>query len=289
MPGQEFFPQPVRLEINMYTPSKIKMNNNPYKPTPENGHLRTFNNLEKPIKAPVVLGHDRSNPACRTPWPRFGHIPYRALFEQRKFDGRIIEACNDGLDVMIYACGNPSLQRLARAFKMPLSKVGCTIASTDLRIRQGQLSRDFYGSGRLRDGEHVFEDDLWADWEMQTAELLVAPHALSPVQLMPRGLRVRLPAAMSTREFEKGLHRAVSRSALHNFARSEPGKMHFGFLDIDPTTVPRYVSYGFGNAARISLAHELYICRPREDWTRLKIIAEDLVVDFISRQAAQAA
>jgi len=67
------------------------------------------------------------------------------------------------------------------------------------------------------------------------------------------------------------------------------GKKHFGLLGIDPATVPRYVKYGFGDVSRISLAHEIYICRPREDWTRLKIIAENLVVDFISRQAAQAA
>jgi len=274
----------------MNTPRQTKKTNNtPYDCEPDNSHTQTIKTQQKPVKAPVVFGQDRSNPACRTPWPRFGHISYRALFEKQTFDDQIVAACKDGLDVMIYACGNPSLQRLARTLKMPLSKVGCTIATTDLRIRQGQLSRDFYGSGYIRDGEHVFEDALWADWEMQTAELLVEPHALSPVQLTPRGLRVKLPPAMTIREFEKGLHRALSRSALHNFARSDAGRMHFGFLGIDPASVPRYVRYGFGNTARISLAHELYICRPREDWTRLKIIAEDLVIDFLSKQAAQAA
>jgi len=274
--------------MNMYTPIKTKKNT-PYNSKSENSTLRSFSSEEKPNKAPVVFGRDRSNPACRTPWPRLGYIPYRGLFEQQPFDDRIKEACKDGLDVMVYCCGNPSLQRLAQTYKIPLSKVGCTIATTDLRIRQGQLSRDFYGSGYICDGEHVFEDALWADWEMQTAELLVEPHPLSPVELTPRGLRVKLPPAMTVREFEKGLHRSLSRSALHNFARSDAGKKHFSFLGIDPASVPRYVRYGFGNAARISLAHELYICRPREDWTRLKIIAEDLIIEFLSKQAAQAA
>jgi len=273
----------------MYTPSKTKKTKTPNNDKPENGHSPKSDDRGKPTKAPVVFGNNKSNPACRTPWPRFGHIFYRDLFKQRPFNDQIITACKDGLDVMIYTCGNPSLQRLARAFKMPLSKVGCTIATTDLRIRQGQLSRDFYGSGYICDGVHVFEDALWADWEMQTAELLVEPHALSPIQLTPRGLRVKLPPAMTVREFEKGLHRSLSRSALHNFARSDAGKKHFSFLGIDPASVPRYVRYGFGNAARISLAHELYICRPREDWTRLKIIAEDLIIEFLSKQAAQAA
>jgi hypothetical protein len=238
-------------------------------------------------KAPVIFGNERTNPACRTPWPRFGKIPYRELSHRRQFPDEILSACRDGLEIMIYCCGCPSLQKLARTYKFPMTKVGCTLV--DLRVRQSQLSKDSYGSGFVQDGKHIFEDEAWTDWEMQTAELFVDPHPSSSVTLTPRGLRVRLPTAMTARGFEKSLHRAISRGALHFFARSPIGQEHFAHLGIDPATVPRYVRYNFGNGERISLANEIYICRPREDWSRLKIIAEDIVSDFITQHASQAA
>lgn len=263
----------------------------PYK-TPENIKAwkqseRQIGDLQKSTKAPIVFGEDLSNPACRTPWPRLGRIPYHALFEERIFDENIVAACEGGLDVRIYCAGNPALQTLARVYKLPLSKIGCT--QVDLQVRQSQLSRDHYGSGHRRGEDHVFDDEAWSKWEMQTAELLAAPSASSPVSLTSRGLRVRLPAVMTARDFEKSLHRAMARSALHNFARSPAGLEHFVHLGVEPATVPRYVRYRFGSDERISLASEIYICRPREDWTRLKIIAEYLVADFVTRQITQAA
>lgn len=101
---------------------------------------------------------------------------------------------------------------------------------------------------------------------------------------MPRALFVAAPLSLSIVEFEKSLHKAIARSALHEFAQSPAGRQHFQDLGIDPGTVPRYVRYSFGQGERINRANEIYIARPREDSTRLAMIAERLILDHVLRQ-----
>lgn len=236
------------------------------------------------LKAPVIFGRDMSNEAARTPWPRFGRIADEALLQTTAFEESLHADYENGIDVFIYMAGCSGLQAKAKGYKLPLFKCGVTQVP-DLLVRQRDLNSDAYGSVSMKNGQPVFESD-WTNWEMRQAELLSPPDAASPVRLMKRGLGVRLPAGLTPIYFEKELHRRLYPCALHIFATSKAGRKHFELLDIDPTSVPRFISYGFGEGSRLSLAHEIYICRPREDWTRLRLLAEAIVSQFLAKASA---
>jgi len=237
------------------------------------------------IKAPVIFGRDTNHAAARTPWPRFDKIRFDALGETRFTADLDSPDFADGTDVNIYMAGNPQLMENCRAWKLPSFKCGVS-AVPDLLIRQRDLQTDAYGSCHYVNGELVREDG-WTAWEMRQLELTHEPHPQSPVRAAPRSLRVRLPVGYTSQAFDKDLHRRLYSCALHTFAHSERGQAHFGLLGVDPRSVPRYILYGFGDGVRLSLANEIYICRPREDWSRLRIIAEDLIAQFLKKKDIQ--
>jgi len=241
-------------------------------------------NTEKLSKAPVIFGRDTSHEAARTPWPRFGRISFQDLDKsQPKADFRRADF-ESGLDIHIYMAGCKGLLGKAQDWKLPLFKVGVT-AIPDLLVRQRDLNQDAYGSCFYENGQAISEEG-WTNWEMRQLELSVEPDPASPVKAVARGLRVRLPAGFAAEDFDKALHARLYPCALHAFARSAAGQKHFGLLGIDSVSVPRYIAYGFGSGVRFSAANEIYLCRPREDWSRLRIIAEALIGEFLAKQKA---
>jgi len=237
--------------------------------------------LKPPSKAPIILGYDTKHPAARTPWPRPGHISRDALHDSKPAFTFPADRFLHGLDVNIYIAGTVGLATIAALYKIPLFKVGASAVS-DLLVRQGDLNRDAYGAYFYRDGQAMIDEGFaWRRWEMRQVELLTQPHPSSPVRQMSRTLSVRLPEGMTFPFFEKELHRRLSVCALHIFTKSSAGSLHFFHLGIDPKSVPRYVGYKFGTGVRLSLAQELYIIRPREDWDRLRIIAEAIIGDWL--------
>jgi len=241
------------------------------------------NELRKPSKAPVVLGYDVKHPASRTPWPRPGGISNEALLISIPAYFFPADCFKQGLDVFVYIAGTVGLCAVAAKLRLPLFKLGAT-SSSDLLIRQQDLNRDAYAAYSHQNGQAVVEDEsAWRRWEMRRVDMKTEPHSSSPVREVSRGLSVRLPDGMSFDVFEKELHRQLNPCALHTFARSRTGQCHFGHLGIDPSSVPRYVGYRFGSGLRLSLAQEIYICRPRDDWSRLRIICEKIIGEWLNK------
>jgi len=215
--------QESRSQFNAYSSQKSRVFKSKPDQTPD---------TKPELKAPVIFGRNTSNEAARTPWPRFGRIRYEDLLKTPVFEDIPDVTYENGLDVLIYMAGCSGLQNKAQAYKLPLFKIGAT-QIPDLQVRQRDLNADAYGSAAMQDGKPVFEAK-WTNWEMRQAELLSDCAPNSPVQLVARGLSVRLPQGLSPVFFEKEIHRRLYPCALHIFAKSKNGQKHFGLLDIDP-------------------------------------------------------
>lgn len=238
------------------------------------------------VRAPVVFStrHGPLSDVERAPWPRLGGIKDNT-FTGHAFETAFLERFEPGDEAVGYIAGCEMLRSRAAAYHLPLAKAGWS-ALPDLLDRQEDLNRDKYGGWRWIEGQLV--EQLGCHWEMQRAQLSFVPHPRSPVRLVDRGIAVRLPRSYSVREFEKDMHRSMQASSLVAFVKSRAGQAHFRKLGIEPSAVPHHTVYHFGSGRRTNVAVELYIMRPRTDFSRIALLAERLVLARVLNLANEA-
>ena len=220
----------------------------------------------------------------KTRWPRIGGIKDGPIVGVA-FDDDFLARYEPGEEVVGYVAGCEMLRRKAASYHLPLAKAGWT-ALPDLLERQEDLSRDRYGGWRKIDG--VLAEELGCHWEMQRSSLSYKPHVDSPLRLVDRGIAVRLPRSYALRQFEKDMHRELKPCSLIAFAESRSGRAHFHKLGVAPSNVAHFTSYGFGSGRRTNAALEIYLMRPRQDFSRIALIAERLVLAHVLNLAAAA-
>lgn len=234
-------------------------------------------------RAPVIIKtrSGQREPSEKTQWPRIGNLRDSALKPNPVFDSRDFLRRYDpsGDDLFPYICGSPGTMELGRQLHLPLYKVGLSRVP-DLEVRQRQISEDEYGSCR-RVGDHWLGDSGFSRYEMHTTVTSFELHPNSPVSLVPRGLRVRLPRALTFDQFHREFQLKMDGAGLNTFLDSAAGRRHLALLGREPSGAMRYTMYRWGNGVRYRLANELYICRPRQDVSRIVLVAEQIVLEHL--------
>jgi hypothetical protein len=82
---------------------------------------------------------------------------------------------------------------------------------------------------------------------------------------------------MTLKQFEKQLHRRLVPISLHEWSHSSEAVAHFAALRVNPNVARRYTAYQFGSAIRHSVAHEIYICRPRNDLAKVAALSMRII------------
>lgn len=232
----------------------------------------------------------------KTQWPRIGGTALKPLPANAFQDPRFTEHYEPGILVRAYvaACGqitSPTnaigLLGAARDLNLPLYKVASTECA-DIRRRTDALNRDRYGSHRKLATGGVF-DPGFDRWTFQQILPTREPLRGAPVTLEARSVDVILPAGVSSGEFEKRLHQAMSNASLNSWLEKSDGVAHCALVGLDPREQQRFTALRFGKPARISPAEEIYIFRPiGEDADRLLTIIETIIYQLVLGTASPA-
>ncbi len=233
----------------------------------------------------TMLKTASSNLTATSRWPYLGNIvPTPAALTL--FDDPDVKAkFKGGLEVTIYAGACEGLRRLAMPGLWSASKVGVTTCALHQRLRY--IARDAYGSHYRCDDGRIAPDYGWDEWMAQHIEVSTLSPS-SPVQLGGRGLRVRLPATLSPREFDKMLSGALNVIALDKVMATAAGQARVALLGLDPGRYSRFTVYDFSGSSRTSRARELVWFRPRLDGDALVAIVEALIADHLRSLGAGA-
>ncbi len=236
---------------------------------------------ERRTAAPAIFEDSKVDGFMPTQWPRLSANIHGELAKLEGSEFR--HGYVPGREVYLYVAGSSGLSRLARGLQLPVFKLGLT-AQPDLLTRQNELRADHYAS--LIKGHGAYASNPgFDDWEIRQTELQEVP-ANPLITSMSRAIRVRLPKGMSLKEFERQLHRRLAPISLHEWSRSPEAAVHFDALGVSPDIARRYTAYQFGSAVRHSAAQEIYICRPRNDLTKVAALCMHIVRQYVLTKPA---
>lgn len=158
-----------------------------------------------------------------------------------------------GERLFVYVAGCAGCANLSRLHRFRLYKIGTT-TDPGLDRRLAEIGHEQYG-GAIHQGTGIEVEpgfEAWVALAIATSRTPLVPG----ITILPRAVAVDLPPAMSARNFDSALCKALSKRALH--LRPAAGI---------PKRLTIYVIGGtamMGGAPRISQASEFYEFSPRD-------------------------
>ncbi len=227
--------------------------------------------------ASIFIGAPRTVPRLTTQWPKLSvDSDQSSAWDLSHLAERFVP----GETVYVYAAGCSGLAQLGRQLQLPLFKLGLSQQS-NLLIRQQELRTDCYGSAFKRDGQYESQPGF-DDWEIRQLEPNIPD--LPFITGTQRALQIVLPESLSFKHFERQIDAILAPISLSAWIHTRDAQEHLAELPVDPAIADRFTVYGFGEANRLSRAAEICICRPREDVTKIAILACRIIRDHLAAQ-----
>ena len=200
--------------------------------------------------------------------------------DPRTFDFAAHAAAFEGSIINVYHACAPGLARLAREARLFVMKIGATIRDPSARLRE--LNLDQYAS--LMHGPDGYErDENWQNWE---ALRIFAPDAaraaISPVECLPRCLRISLPRGLSPDAFDMTLREVLDPARLDRWIDTPNGDLYCRRHGVPKSALRRFTAHHRQDGELvIRPATELYIFR-REDAPLLIELIEAVIARHLS-------
>ena len=185
------------------------------------------------------------------------------LPDPQTFDFAAYTAAFEGSTVNVYQACSPGLARLASEARLFVMKIGATVRDPSARLRE--LNLDQYASLML--GPDGYErGENWQNWEALRIFAQEAKHAdSSPVECLPRCLRVSLPDGLPPEAFDMTLREALDPARLDRWIDTPNGDLYCRRHGVPKSALRRFTAHHRQDGDLvIRPATELYIFR-RED------------------------
>lgn len=218
-----------------------------------------------------------------TPWPEIGgprlNLKPDPRFAQPTFLSRYIP----GERTTVYVAGcRGLLHSVAQLLHIGAWKISTSQdESAGLQKRLDALGTDRYGS-TYKVGSDIVEDPHFARWGLSMVGT-VMPSPGSPLQILPRGIEVILPADLDFDSFERFLRQALSNAELGSWVTSGAGRAHCARFGLSPSRFERYSAYDMGGGERMSRAREIFLFKPAKQSQRLVRIIERIILNHVLR------
>ena len=231
------------------------------------------------------LSHQIAIAANRGPSQNHGNLwptiqRSACLPDPMTFDFAAHTAAFEGSTVNVYQACSSGLARLAREARLFVMKIGATVRDPFARLRE--LNLDQYASLMLGpDGYERGQD--WQNWE---ALRIFAPDAaraaISPVECLPRCLRVSLPKGLSPEAFDMALREVLDPARLDRWIDTPNGDLYCRRHGVPKSALRRFTAHHRQDGELvIRPATELYIFR-REDAPLLIELIESVIARHLS-------